>query len=316
MKIVVTGGAGFIGRHTVDRLLEQQHEVIVIDWLDEGRKTYEDRRVRFYPAELGSEKIGVIIAKEKPECVIHLAAQVSVQTAQQDPLLDATHNIMNTIHLLKQCVDNHVRKIIFSSSAAVYGNPQRLPIDEQHPVDPLSFYGVSKLVSEMYIQSFAAQYELDYTILRYANVYGPGQTIKGEGAVVASFVSRLGAGERPVIFGDGLNTRDFIYVKDVAAANVAALTSGSGQTMNISTRQPLTIQDLHRMVSEICNSSLTPTYQKSKEGDIQHSLLDASLAKSSLKWSPMYSIYEGLKETVDVSIAQDPVAVLGVGLNG
>lgn len=299
MKIAVTGGAGFIGNHTVEKLLEQNYQVVVIDDLDGGTRSYYRSGVTFYQADIGSEKLSHIMELERPDGVIHLAGQVSVQRSLQDPSLDAQHNIMGTVNLLRQCVKHHVRKFVFSSSAAVYGNPYELPIAENHELAPLSFYGVSKLVCEMYIQSFAHQFGLDYSILRYANVYGPGQSIKGEGAVVASFASRMLEGERPCIYGDGEHSRDFIYVKDVAAANTAALQHGSGETMNISSGKPLTIHELFVMLRDLSGRQMTPDYQPAKEGDIVHSLLCNHKARALLNWEPVYSMADGLLETLN-----------------
>ncbi|GIP22005.1 NAD-dependent epimerase/dehydratase family protein [Paenibacillus sp. J22TS3] len=308
MKIVVTGGAGFIGRHTVEKLLEDRHQVVVIDHLDGGIRSYYHSGVTFYQMDIGSEKLAQVMDAERPEGVIHLAGQVSVQRSIQDPSLDAQHNIMGTVNLLRQCVNFQVRKFVFSSSAAVYGNPAALPIHEEHEVAPLSFYGVSKLVSEMYIRSFSKQFGLDYSILRYANVYGPGQTIKGEGAVVASFITRMLDGLRPSIYGDGGHSRDFIYVKDVAAANVAALRNASGETMNISSGEPLTIQELFTLLCDLNGLHMSPDYQEAKEGDIVHSLLSNDKARAVLRWEPVYSVADGLRETLhDYSLQKSAV---------
>ncbi|WP_433944521.1 NAD-dependent epimerase/dehydratase family protein [Paenibacillus sp. SN-8-1] len=299
MKIAVTGGAGFIGKHTVEQLLEQNHQVIVIDYLEDGTKSYFDERVTFYQTDIGSGNLSQIFSTERPDAVIHLAGQISVQRSLHNPYLDAQINILGTVNLLKQCVDYHVRKIVFSSSAAVYGNPLYLPIDENHEVDPLSFYGLSKLATEKYIESFSRQYGLDYAILRYANVYGPGQTVKGEGAVVASFVDRMLGGERPAIYGDGEHSRDFIFVKDVAAANVAALWRGSRQVMNISSGKPLTIRELFEILSDLNNLHIAPDYQAAREGDIVHSLLSNDKARTLLDWEPVHTIVDGLQMTLN-----------------
>ncbi|MNH77824.1 UDP-glucose 4-epimerase [compost metagenome] len=299
MKIAVTGGAGFIGKHTVEKLLEQNHQVMVIDYLEDGTKSYFDERVTLYETDIGSGKLSQIFSTERPDAVIHLAGQISVQRSLHNPYLDAQHNILGTVNLLKQCVDYHVRKIVFSSSAAVYGNPLYLPIDESHEVDPLSFYGLSKLATEKYIESFSRQYGLDYAILRYANVYGPGQTVKGEGAVVASFVDRMLEGERPTIYGDGEHSRDFIFVKDVAAANVAALWRGSRQVMNISSGKPLTIHELFEILRDLSDLHIVPDYQAAREGDIVHSLLNNDKARMLLNWEPVHTIVDGLQMTLN-----------------
>ncbi|RUT33460.1 NAD-dependent epimerase/dehydratase family protein [Paenibacillus zeisoli] len=299
MKIAVTGGAGFIGKHTVEALLEQNHQVVVIDYLEDGTKSYFDERVTLYQMDIGSAKLSQIFSTERPDAVIHLAGQISVQRSLNHPYLDAQHNILGTVNVLRQCVDYHVRKIVFSSTAAVYGNPLCLPIQEDHEVDPLSFYGLSKLTSEKYIEFFSKQYGLDYTILRYANVYGPGQTVKGEGAVVASFVNRMLAGERPTIYGDGQHSRDFVFVRDVASANAAALWRGSREVMNISSGKPLTIQELFDILRDLSDLHTVPDYQAAREGDIVHSLLSNHKARTLLNWEPVHTIVDGLKMTLN-----------------
>lgn len=299
MKIAVTGGAGFIGRHTVEALLEQNHQVVVIDYLEDGTRSYFDERVTLYQTDICSGMLSQIFSTERPDAVIHLAGQISVQRSLNHPYLDAQHNILGTVNVLRQCVDYHVRKIVFSSTAAVYGNPLCLPIEEDHKVDPLSFYGLSKLTSEKYIEFFSHQHGLDYTILRYANVYGPGQTVKGEGAVVASFVNRMLEGERPVIYGDGLHSRDFIFVRDVALANIAALWGGSSEVMNISSGKPLTILELFETLRDLRGLHIVPDFQAPREGDIVHSLLSNDKAIKLLNWEPVHSLVDGLQMTLN-----------------
>ncbi|GGA33374.1 NAD-dependent epimerase/dehydratase family protein [Paenibacillus physcomitrellae] len=299
MKIVVTGGAGFIGLHTVELLLRQGHEVVVVDDLEQGTRTYSGPRVAFYPLDVGSENLASVFAAEKPEAVIHLAAQVSVQRSLEFPSLDARHNIVGTVNLLKQCVDYNVAKFVFASSAAVYGNASHLPISEGTPAEPLSFYGASKKTAESYIQMFAERYGLNYVILRYANVYGMRQNSKGECSVVASFVKRILEGDRPWINGNGEQTRDFIYVKDVAAANAAALFLGERETLNVGSGRPFSVNELFRLISEICGKGgLEPEFRPFKPGDIQDSLLDNRRALGVLRWEPAYSMLDGLKEMI------------------
>ncbi|ANS76610.1 UDP-glucose 4-epimerase [Paenibacillus yonginensis] len=299
MKIVVTGGAGFIGLHTVELLLRQGHEVVVVDDLEQGTRTFSGPKVAFYPLDISSENLSAVFAAERPEAVIHLAAQVSVQRSLEFPSLDARHNIVGTVNLLKQCVDYNVAKLVFASSAAVYGNASELPISEGSPAEPLSFYGASKKIAEFYIQMFAERYGLNYVILRYANVYGIRQNSKGESSVVASFVKRILEGDRPWINGNGEQTRDFIYVKDVAAANAAALFQGEREILNVGSGRPVSVNELFRLIREICGQGgLEPEYRPFKPGDILDSLLDNRRALHVLGWEPAYSMLDGLKEMI------------------
>ncbi|WP_223068718.1 NAD-dependent epimerase/dehydratase family protein [Paenibacillus caui] len=303
MKIVVTGGAGFIGQHTVEKLLGQQHEVVVIDDLEQGTKSYSNPFVTFYPLDISSEELGSLFASEQPEAVIHLAAQVSVQRSLEYPSTDALHNIVGTVNLLKQCVDYGVSKLVFASSAAVYGNAESLPIREDHTPAPLSFYGASKRMAEQYIELFSERYGLNFTILRYANVYGMRQTAKGESGVVASFVRQLLEGSGPTIYGSGQQTRDFVYVKDVADANIAALGGGDREIINIGSGRQTSVNELVQLLQEICGRVMAPSYAAAKEGDIQDSLLDNRKAVALLRWEPAYSMLDGLTETIRYEMA-------------
>ncbi|AWB46403.1 UDP-glucose 4-epimerase [Paenibacillus sp. CAA11] len=299
MKVLVTGGAGFIGRHTVELLVARGYEVAVIDYAPGGKEQLGLKgQVNYYDLDIGSEQLADIFEQERPDYCIHLAGQISVKRSLQDPFVDAKTNIMGTIHLLRQCVRYEVKKVIFSSSAAVYGNPIELPIGEDHETSPLSFYGMSKRVSEMYIQTFAERYGLNYGILRYANVYGMRQTSGGEGGVVAIFIDRLLHKLPVTIRGDGTQTRDFIYVKDVAEANIAALTRGDREVMNISSRQPVSIAALLHLLEGLTPPHRQLLYERAVEGDIVHSLLDNRKARRLLDWEPVYSLSDGLQETV------------------
>ncbi|WP_138494509.1 NAD-dependent epimerase/dehydratase family protein [Paenibacillus pinistramenti] len=299
MKIIVTGGAGFIGLHTVELLLEQRHEVVIVDNLGEGTRTFPGAKAALYPIDIGSEHLADIFAAERPDAVIHLAAQVSVQRSLENPSADARHNIVGTVNLLKQCADYGVSKLVFASSAAVYGNAAMLPIHEGEGAEPLSFYGASKKMAEHYIRLFSERYGLNYTILRYANVYGMRQNTRGESGAAASFVKQLLEGGRPHINGSGEQTRDFIYVKDVAAANAAALAHGDCETLNIGSGRRTSVNELFRLVSRICGrEELTPEYRPALPGDIQDSLLDNRRALRTLPWEPAYSLLDGLTETI------------------
>jgi UDP-glucose 4-epimerase len=239
-----------------------------------------------------------LFAKEKPDYVIHQAAQVSVSQSFIDPLYDCEENILGTLSILQACVRHKVKKVVFASTAAVYGNPVYLPVDEMHPLQPISFYGLTKGHAEKCIQIFADTHQLDYSILRYANVYGPRQDARGEAGVIAVFIEKLIQGEQPIMFGDGKQTRDFIFVKDVAQANVAALTNGKKEILNIGTGQEISIQEIIEQLAMIQGKPVQPILRPEREGDIRSSVLQNDRAKLILRWSPCYSLQEGLVETV------------------
>ena len=300
MKILVTGGAGFIASHIADRLVGLEHEVVVVDNLSTGKREYINSEARFYKCDITNyETLKLVFDIEEPEIVIHHAAQIDVQTSLKRPSFDAQNNIIGTINILECCRKLNVRKIIYPSSAAVYGNPQYLPVDEGHPVKPISFYGISKHTPEHYIRVYSQLYGIKYTIFRYSNVYGIRQDPKGEGGVVSIFVDRLLNEETPFIYGDGEQTRDFIYVKDVANANVLALARGDNEIIDISTNKPVTINELYKIMKEISGSSLEIEYKAAREGDILHSYLDNEKALKCLDWKIEYDIENGVKETLN-----------------
>jgi len=298
MKVLVTGGAGFIGRHTVSHLLEQGCQVIVVDQRREDHNLSWDKTVTYYETDIVSEELEQVFAVEKPDYCIHLAAQVSVPRSFENPHLDAEINILGTINVLRQCARYKVRKIVFASSAAVYGNPDIYPIKEQYALDPQSFYGMSKHVAESYIRSFSAQHNLDYTILRYANVYGVREHRTGEDGVITAFIERL-AGEMPmIIYGDGRQTRDFVYVRDVAIANALALHTGSRETFNISSGVGLSLLELSAILQELCRQRSSVQFMPQKPGDIDRSILSNDKARDLLGWTPAFSLEDGLRAMI------------------
>jgi len=297
VKVLVTGGAGFIGSHTVQLLLAKGYEVTIVDNLRTGRLF--NKEAKFYQVDMCSEDLDQVFQKEKPDFVLHLAAQVSVQESLTDPLTDAQINIMGTLNLLNNSLKYAVEKIVFSSSAAVYGKPEALVLEEHHPAIPISFYGLSKLTAEKYIKMYARHFGLRYTILRYANVYGPNQLLSGEGGVAAIFIEALLNNNIPQIFGTGEQTRDFIFVEDVARSNLAALAFGDAEIFNISTNTATTVNDLLAITNSILNRNISPQYRPAKDGDILHSVLNNTKAKKLLNWAPLYSLSEGLKQTIE-----------------
>ncbi|MED4207559.1 NAD-dependent epimerase/dehydratase family protein [Neobacillus mesonae] len=296
-KVLVTGGAGFIGSHIVELLDEQKYEVVVVDNLSTGNPRYLPLHVKLYEMDLQNEEIEKVLRVEKPEIVIHQAAQVDVQKSMKDPFTDAENNLLATIRLLTYSHLYGVKKIIYASSCAVYGETADCSISESFPIQPISFYGVSKYIPEFYIKLFSELYGLSYTILRYANVYGPRQTPKGEGGVVSIFFKQMMSGQSPYIFGDGNQTRDFIYVKDVAMANVLAITKGENGVFNIGRNEKTSINELYRLMSSFLQRPPEPIYQPRRKGDIPYSRLDNSKAINNLLWKPKYSLIQGLEES-------------------
>ena len=299
MKILVTGGAGFIGSHIVDLLIENGYEVVIVDNLSTGKEEFINKKAIFYKKDITDDDLYEIFEKEKPDYVVHQAAQIDVQRSIDDPVFDAKVNVLGTVNLLECCRKSGVKKIVYASSAAVYGNPEYLPIDEVHKINPISYYGISKHTAEHYFEVYSQLYDLKYTILRYANVYGIRQDPKGEGGVISIFIDKMLKGERPIIFGDGNQTRDFVYVKDVAKANLLALEKGDSEVVNISTNKATSINKLVELMNEIMNTSLEPIYTEPRKGDIVHSYLDNKKALDVLGWKPEYSLEEGLKETIE-----------------
>jgi len=299
MKVMVTGGAGFIGSHIVDRLIARGDDVIILDNLSTGKKAFIHPEASFYQVDVRDRRLGEILEAERPEVVIHQAAQIDVPTSVKDPLFDAETNILGTLRLVEACRQSGVRKIIYASSAAVYGEPAYLPIDEEHPVDPLSNYGVSKYTPEYYLKVYKHLYGLDYTILRYANVYGIRQDPRGEGGVIAIFLDRLLRGEVLTIHGDGKQTRDFVYVGDIADANISALHRGSGMTFNLGTGAPTSLEKLVGVLGEVTEKKIRVEYGPERPGDIKHSHFDNRRAKKWLNWTPRIDLRTGLRMTYE-----------------
>ncbi len=309
MKIMVTGGAGFIGSHIVDKLISLGYKTVVIDNLSRGKMGNINPAARFYQVDITAPEIYKIFKQEKVTHIIHHAAQIDVQHSIEDPLLDINNNILGTVNILENCRKYGVNKIIYASSAAVYGEPDYLPVDEEHPIKAMSSYGVSKHTPEHYLMMYRQLYNLDYTILRYANVYGPRQDPKGEGGVIAIFVDKMLNGERPVIYGDGEQTRDFVYVEDIVKANLKALTRGDGELVNISSNTQHSVNDVYRIINEILETNLEPIYKEERKGDIKHSFLDNSKARKVLNWEPEYDLLSGLNKTIDYYLSMREAAI-------
>jgi UDP-glucose 4-epimerase len=299
MKTLVTGGAGFIGSHVVDTYINAGHAVVVVDNLATGRRENLNPAAGFYEVDIRDEKLAEVFAQERPDVVNHHAAQASVPLSVARPGYDAGVNILGSLNLLEQARRHGVQRVIYASTGgAVYGEPQYLPCDEAHPIRPLTPYGASKHAVEHYLQVYQQLYGMAYTILRYANVYGPRQDPHGEAGVISIFTDRMLAGSPAVVNGDGLQERDFVYVGDCARANLAALEQGRDGIFNIATGAGTTINDLFDRLAAITGYALPRQHGPERLGDIYRSFLSADLAARELGWQPLFALEDGLRETV------------------
>jgi UDP-glucose 4-epimerase len=300
MKAIVTGGAGFIGSHLVDTLISLGHDVYVVDNLTTGQRRFVNPAATLHVLDVRSPDLKDWIMREKPDVVFHQAAQVDVLQSIRDPMHDTSVNVLGTVNLLQACCEASVGKFIYASSCAVYGDLQEELTKEDSVTSPISYYGISKLTPESYIRVFHQLYGLPYTILRYANVYGPRQTAKGEGGVVAIFLNRLKDTLPLLIHGDGEQTRDFVYVKDVVKANIAAIHRGDNETVQVGTATRTSVNTLVATMEGIHGSAIPTGYGPKRPGDIQHSCLDNSKARAVLGWVPAYDVKQGIRETYSV----------------
>ena len=299
MRILVTGGAGFIGSHIVDAYLQEGHDVTVIDNLSTGKKENLNPRAKFFKIDMCEEDVETIFKQGGFDVINHHAAQIDVRKSVANPIFDARVNILGLINLLQNCIKYEVKHFIFASTGgAIYGEQETFPASESHPTHPLSPYGVAKLAGEHYLFFYKQIYGLNTTILRYANVYGPRQDPHGEAGVVAIFTQKFLTGEQPVINGDGMQTRDFVYVGDVAKANALALSHKGGGIFNIGTGKEITVKQLFRQLADIVGIKAEERYGPAKSGEQKRSVIDFTKANKILGWLPLVSFTEGLNSTV------------------
>ena len=299
MKVLVTGGAGFIGSHVVDVLVESGYDVIVIDNLSNGKKENVNKKAKFYKEDITSKTLKLVFKKEKPDFVSHQAAQINVRHSIKNPVFDAENNILGSINLLELCKDFSVKKVVYASSGgAIYGNPEYLPCDEKHPIKPISPYGVSKFAVELFLNYYYQTFGLSYCALRYSNVYGPRQDPNGEAGVVAIFTNNLLNNKQCIINGDGKQTRDFVYVKDVAKVNLLALEKKcKACALNIGSGEETSINELYKKISGLVGSNKPCVHGPEIKGEVNRIYLDIKMAEKGLGWKPEFDLDKGLKET-------------------
>jgi UDP-glucose 4-epimerase len=300
VKILVTGAAGFIASHVADAYVQAGHEVVVIDDLSRGSMRNVNRKVCFYQCDIRDRgAIEEIFQSEKPMIVNHHAAQMDVRRGVREPLFDADVNILGSINLLAAAITHKVKRFIYIASAgAGYGEPEVNLVREDYPINPITPYGISKHTVEHYLFTFSFLYGLEYVALRYGNVYGPRQNSQGEAGVFAIFSEQMLASVQPVIYGDGSKVRDYVYISDVVAANLAALERGSNEIFNISSGVETTDLEVFQLVRDLLGKTLEPMYVSRRPGEIDKICLDISKAARLLGWKPQVPLTEGARRTV------------------
>ena len=300
MKVVVTGGAGFIGSHVVELYVSRGHEVLIVDNLATGKRENLHPKARFFELDIGDPKTAALIRDERPDVVNHHAAQMDVRKSVADPIFDAQTNILGTIELLKASRDAQVKKfLLVSSGGAVYGEQEAFPAPESHPTWPVSPYGVSKRSGELYAHFFMAEYGLPFVAFRYANVYGPRQDPHGEAGVVAIFSGKMLRGEPVTVNGDGTQTRDYVYVGDVARMSTLALETDATGPVNIGTGIETDVNQLAALLLDVSKSKSTVRHGPAKAGEQKRSVVDMRRAADVFKWRPEVSLRDGLARTVE-----------------
>jgi len=300
VNILVTGGAGFIGSHVVDAYIGEGHSVVVIDDLSTGSKSNLHPRAHFYQADIRGGEVDRIFERHTIEVVNHHAAQMDVRRSVADPIFDASVNVLGGLNIFEIARKRGVRKIIFASTGgAVYGEQEYFPADEDHPVRPLSPYGITKLATEKFLFFYKQVYGLDYVVLRYANIYGPRQNPHGEAGVVAIFANKLLKGEQPIINGDGMQTRDYTYVGDVVQANLLALRHSRSDIFNIGTGLETNVNEVFQRLRAHLNTACPERHGPPKQGEQRRSVISYVKVQKEMGWAPSVSLQEGLRLTAE-----------------
>lgn len=309
MKVMVTGGAGFIGSHLVDRLIQDGHEAVVVDNLSTGKRKHVNRAARLYKLDVQSPRLERVFRKERPSVLMHLAAQMDVRRSVEDPIFDARSNILGTINVLEQAVRHGSRKVVFASSGgAIYGEQEVFPAPESHPTRPLSPYGISKLAGEFYLAYYQQHSGIQYVSLRYSNVYGPRQDPHGEAGVVAIFTQKMLSGEQPIVNGTGRQTRDFVFVEDVVDAHLAVMGKDVQGCYNVGVGEETSINELFGMLADLTKSGSKQVHGPAKKGEQARSVVDSTKLRQELGWEPRTPLSEGLSRTVEFFRRQSMLA--------
>lgn len=299
MKILVTGGCGFIGSHIVDSYIDMGHDVVIIDDLSTGDIKNLNPKAKFYEEDICNQNIEKIFQKENFAIVNHHAAQINVRISVDNPLFDARVNLLGSLNLLISGAKYKIKRFIFASSGgAIYGEPETFPITEDFPLDPLSPYGVSKIATEKYLMTFAKLYKFNYTILRYSNVYGPRQISKSEAGVISIFIDQILNKKECIVFGDGKQTRDYVYVADVVKANILSLDC-KPDIFNIGTEITTSVNDLIEILSDIVKKKVDHRHSAPRPGEVFKNILDYSKAVSKLNWEPKTKLKQGILKTFE-----------------
>lgn len=302
LKVLVAGGAGFIGSHLVRALQEEGHTPVVLDNLSTGLREHVPGDIEFLEMDVCDESLLQKIQGKRLDAIVHLAGQTMVDASVQDPKNDAQENIIGTINLLEAARQCDIERVVFSSTAAGYGNvsAEDLPVLESKPLAPMSFYGLSKVTAEHYLEVYRQIFGMGYVVLRFANVYGERQGDGGEGGVISIFAKRIVQGEDITIFGDGEQTRDFVYAGDIANGICAALrTKNVNTAYNLSTQTETSLRELVSLLSKVAGRDIIPLYGPERPGDIRRSMLANGKAARGLGWKPAMPLLEGLRRTVD-----------------
>jgi UDP-glucose 4-epimerase len=300
MKIVVTGGAGFIASHIVDAYIKAGHNVSVIDNFSTGKKENLNPKATLYEMDINDEKINDIFIKEKFDILNHHAAQLDLRFSVKSPIIDAKTNIIGSLNLYEAALSSGIKKIIFASSGGtVYGEQSYFPADEQHPTHPTSPYGIAKLINEHYLYYYKEVHQIDYVALRYANIYGPRQNSLGEAGVIAIFADKMLRNEQPVINGDGLNSRDYVFVSDVVEANIFALNENFSGIFNISTGIETNVNYLFNKLRSLINPGCKELHGEAKTGEQRRSVCSNKKINSFCGWFPKVKLEDGIEKTVE-----------------
>jgi len=302
MKVLVTGGAGFIASHVVDRLIKDGHSVAIVDDLSTGFAANINPKARFYKMDIRDHALSEVFEKERPDMVDHHAAQMAVIRSLKEPEFDADVNIIGSLKIILNCVKHHVKKLVYiSTGGAVYGEPQYLPTDEAHPINPISQYGITKHTVEHYLFLYNLTDGLKYTALRYPNVYGPRQYPYGEAGVTAIFSARMLKGEAPTIFGDGEQLRDYVYVDDIVEANILAMTNAASdnQILNIGSGRGASVNEIFRIIKQATGFDGEAISAPARKGEVYKIYISADKAKKVIGWTPKVSFEDGLRRLVE-----------------